>query len=39
MVQLRETGTALMGLKLEVSHRRILVIPLETSSPEIGVLE
>ena len=41
MVQLRDTGTSLMGLKLGVSHRRMLLILglLETSSLEIGILE
>jgi hypothetical protein len=40
MVQLRETGTTLMGLKLGVSYRssRMIDIPLETSSLEIGEL-
>jgi hypothetical protein len=41
MVQLRESGTALMGLKLGVSLRRILLTlgPPETSSLEIETLE
>ena len=41
MVQLRDTGTALMGLELGVSQRRMLLILglLETSSLEIGLLE
>ena len=39
MVQLRDTGTALIGLKLGVSHRRKLMTPLQTSSLEIGLLE
>ena len=39
MVCLRDTGTALMGLMLGVSHRRWLMIALETSSTEIGLLE
>jgi hypothetical protein len=39
MVQLRESGTSLMGLKLVLMDRSLLVIPLKTSSPEIGLLE
>ena len=41
MVQLRESGsyTALMGLKLVLTDRRWLMIPQETSSSEIGILE
>ena len=35
----RDTGTALMGLKLGVSYRRLLMIPVEISSSEIGLLE
>jgi hypothetical protein len=37
--QLRGTGTSQMGLELVLSHRRLLEIPLETSSLEIGLLE
>jgi hypothetical protein len=41
MVQLRESGTALMGLKLELSLQKMLLTlgPPETSSLEIGILE
>jgi hypothetical protein len=39
MVQLWESGTDLMGLELILTDRRLLVIPLEISSPEIGMLE
>jgi hypothetical protein len=39
MVQLRESGTTLMGLKLELTDTSLLMIPLKTSSLEIGMLE
>jgi hypothetical protein len=39
MVQLRDSGTALIGHKFGVSRMRVLGIPLETSSLEIGILE
>jgi ABC-type maltose transport system permease subunit len=39
MVHLRDNGTALMGLKLGIMDKRMLMIPLEISSIEIGVLE
>jgi ABC-type maltose transport system permease subunit len=38
MAQLRETGTSQMELELRVSQMRLLVIPLKTSSLEIGEL-
>ena len=38
-LQLGDTGTALMGLKLGVTHKSLLMIQLKTSSLEIGDLE
>jgi hypothetical protein len=38
-LQFKDTGTTLMGLKLGVTQRNFLLIPLKTSSPEIGMLE